>query len=168
MTMDLHSSKRQNRRIGALLPQTRRCGFTLLELLITLTIAGILAAIVIPNYNRYLINTRRIEAIGLLYENAQYLERWFSLNNRYDRDMGGNNPTPLPMESRQSPRAASGVVVQARYTISLQAVSQNTYVLQAQPVENDVTCGTLRLDQTGARSNVLNGVQAFIPACWER
>jgi len=51
-------------------------GFTLVELLIVITIVGILAAIAFPSYNRYSQRAARAEAQSQMLQLAGDLERW--------------------------------------------------------------------------------------------
>ncbi|HEV7813645.1 MAG TPA: type IV pilin protein [Janthinobacterium sp.] len=61
----------------------RGAGFTLIELMIVLTIIGILAAMVYPSFHRYVVRSKRVQAQGLLLQLMQQQERYFSQNNRY-------------------------------------------------------------------------------------
>lgn len=63
-------------------------GFTLLELMITLVIVAILAAIAVPSYQQYVLKSRRIEAIHGLQAIVGAMEKYFLDNNSYPSDLG--------------------------------------------------------------------------------
>lgn len=58
-------------------------GWTLKEMMIALMIVGILAAIVIPNYQKYIRNTRIEQAKAALLENATHLEQFYAQNKSF-------------------------------------------------------------------------------------
>lgn len=62
-------------------PRTR--GFTLIELMIALVVMAILAAIAIPQYNRYAFRARRADGQKLLMAIANAEERYYAQQNRY-------------------------------------------------------------------------------------
>jgi type IV pilus assembly protein PilE len=134
-------------------------GFTLIELMIAVAIVGIIAAIAMPAYQNYVMQSNRAVAKSILYENAQFMEQFYTENNRYDQDVGGN-AVAIPVT--QSPRTGA-----VQYNITLQAVANATFTLQAVPdaggsMAGD-TCGTLTLTNTG-----LQGAGGNVAECWNR
>jgi type IV pilus assembly protein PilE len=127
-------------------------GFTLVELMITTAIIGILAAIAYPSYTQYVIRANRADAAALLIESAQYMERYFTTNNTY---------VGATLVSGVSPRAATGGNIKYNITFSV-APTATVYTLSAAPTNGqagDTTCGTLTLSQTGAQTPTTAG-------CW--
>ena len=61
----------------------RNKGFTLIELMLSVVIIGILASIAIPTYTSYMERARRAEGKGALELLAAAQERYFSSNNKY-------------------------------------------------------------------------------------
>lgn len=128
-------------------------GFTLIELMIAVAIVGILAMIAVPSYTSHLANVRRAEAQGSLMELANFMERYFTVNNCY-KDKGANSlcdnsdddPT-LPFT--QAPKDGTPKA----YNLALQVNSGSTYTLRATPIAGGVQAdnGILELDHTGAR-----------------
>lgn len=58
-------------------------GFTLLEMLVTVIIIGILAAIAIPSFQKFIYNSRLESLRGDLLANAQILERYYAQNHTF-------------------------------------------------------------------------------------
>jgi type IV pilus assembly protein PilE len=119
-------------------------GFTLIELMITVAIVGILAAIAYPSYTNYVLRGYRSEGLAMLSDAAARMERFYAQNNTY----AGATLATLGITNANSPNG--------RYTLSLPAAATvTTYSLQIAPQgaqTKDTTCGTMSLDQSGTKS----------------
>lgn len=73
----------------------RSPGFTLIELMVSVAIVAILAAVAIPNYNQYVVRSRITEATGLLAELRLKMEQYYQDNRKYN-STGTTCGTTLP------------------------------------------------------------------------
>jgi type IV pilus assembly protein PilE len=135
--------------VGARL-SSNQSGVTLIELLITVVIVGILAAIAYPSYQTYVARANRAEAQGILMENAQFLERNYTTANRYDT-LNSDGTGGAPPIVAQSPKPVST----AKYNIAAAygAAPAQTFTLTATPTGTMTgdSCGNLTLDNTGVK-----------------
>lgn len=67
----------------------RQYGFTLIELMITVVIIGIIASIAYPGYTKYMAQTRRSDAQIALTNAASTQEKFFSDCNTYAQTLAG-------------------------------------------------------------------------------
>jgi type IV pilus assembly protein PilE len=134
-------------------------GFTLIEIMIVVLIVGILAAIALTSYQRQVVESRRKAATACLMESAQFMERFYTTNLRYDETTAGN-AVALPAVSCFGDLAEF-------YTFTIGAVDQRTFRIDAAPqgvqASRDGLCGTLALEQDGRRTVSGTGTAA---QCW--
>ena len=116
-------------------------GFTLIELMIVVAVVAILGAIALPAYQDALRKGNRADAKAILLETAQFMERYFTTNNKYN---GG-----ATVLSTVSPKGATGGDI--KYNISFETQTATTYVIRAIPANSQTadSCGTLKLSNTG-------------------
>jgi len=145
-------------------------GFTLIELMIALAVIAILAAIAYPSYQDSVRKSRRADAKSVLLNAAQWMERFYTENNRYHQDRAGT-AVALPVGLTQAP--IEGVT--KYYNISLTdcagaaQVTANSFTLRAAPIAgspqvND-RCGALTLTSTGVRG-VCVAAPPTVDECW--
>jgi type IV pilus assembly protein PilE len=137
--------------------RSRTRGFTLIELMVTVVILGILAAIAIPNYSQYIRRAHRAEGVALLNEAAAREERYYSQNNTYTSNMAD-----LGL------RNALGLSDSGYYKLSIDIGDASGYLLSVAPQggqTQDTECGTLRLNARGERS--ISGTAGDSNTCWK-
>lgn len=133
-------------------------GFTLMEVMVTVAIIGILSAIAIPAYTSYIQRANRSDVRTQLLEAASFLQRSFSQNNQF--------PGALPTTYQQSP--ATGTV---KYTIALTNPGGNTtFLLTATRAGTMATdeCGDYTLRNDGTRNIVNQATGRTAVDCWGR
>jgi type IV pilus assembly protein PilE len=144
-------------------------GITLIELLIAVTVVGILTAVAIPSYSEYTRRAARSDAQLTLQAAATWLERRYAECNTYTFINAATNPpcttalaaSSLPDELKKSP---SGGGTQ-RYTVSVSALDAQSYTVQAVPLDSADKCGTMRILSTGVRE--ATGTLG-VNGCWRR
>lgn len=123
-------------------------GFSLFELLITLSILGILASVAYPIYTHAIIKTRRAEAKIALINLANRIEIYYLENNNSYAEaslskLGSNEKTNRHL-----------------YHLSLSSTN-NTYKLAATALFTDPECRRLLLNELGEKTSVGDS-----QSCW--
>jgi len=147
---------------------TQRKGFTLLELMITVAVIGILAAISIPSYMSHMVKVRRAAAAACLMEGAQYAERYYTTNMKYDGFEGKINGTGTDsvLGCKKELEASSHYAIRATL---LTGSAPTGFTLAAAPqgqqASRDTKCKTLTIDHTGKKS-IDGGTAKSVSECW--
>lgn len=140
-------------------------GFTLIELMITVAVVAVLAAIALPAYQGYLQRAARAEAKAALLENAGFLERNFSESYRYHQDSHGED---LVLPVLRVPR--DGGTQMYAITLDSAATTTSTFRIVAAPVPGSAAtqdaCGSLTLNQLGQKG--VAGASRSASECWQR
>ena len=58
-------------------------GFSLIELMITVVIVGVLATVAMPSYNVYVLESKRLDGTSALLKLSSLQERYYAQNNTY-------------------------------------------------------------------------------------
>jgi type IV pilus assembly protein PilE len=126
-------------------------GFTLIELMIVITILAIISAIAYPSYTKYVLRGKRAEGRAALLDAAAREERYYSDTNQY-----ANLATALINPSSEN----------GHYNLSVAlGASNQTFILTATPNFDDPECGQLTYQNTGAKGK--SGTSS-VADCWAR
>ncbi|MDP1900262.1 MAG: type IV pilin protein [Rubrivivax sp.] len=139
-----------------------QAGFTLIELMVTVAIVGILAAVAYPSYSEHVVRTRRALAAGCATELATFAERVYASNLRYDQNAGV--ATALPA-------VACRTELIGTYTFAFAAgqPTATTFTIEAAPAgaqaAKDTKCATLSIDQANTKGH--SGTAPTVAECWK-
>ena len=127
-------------------------GFTLIEIMIVIAIIGIVITIGYPSLTEYVKKGRRTEVAGLLSEQAQILERFYSKSNVYTGATGLSAGNDF-------------------YTITPALTDQAfklTAVRKAGSAMATDKCGNFTITNTGVRSMENAAAGVTTKDCWGR
>jgi len=128
-------------------------GFTLIELMVTVAVVGILAAIAYPSYTRYVVKTNRSAAESFMLGLANKQEQYRIDTRNYASDPAILLPTPPE--------------VSKNYSITISNITGSTYTINAAPnasqLAGDPICKTLTLNQDGTKGITGTGM---LSQCW--
>jgi len=123
----------------------RARGFTLIEVMITVVIIGILAAVAYPSYQDYIRRGNRSAAQSFMMTIAQRQEQYLLTNRSYTATIGsGGLGLTAPTETN------------ARYTITMTTPTATSYLITATPEGNQVVAGkfgVLTLSSDGTKTS---------------
>lgn len=126
-------------------------GFSLIELLITVAIVGILAGVAYPSYTDYVTRSNRSEAQRELMRFANLQEQVFVDTRAYATDMKGLGENTVKIYTA-STNYRIMVSAQTSTSFTLKAVAKKNQV-------NDTGCTNLTINELGVKTPT---------ACWEK
>lgn len=147
-------------------------GFTLIEIMIVVSIVAILAAIAVPSYQEQVRKSRRSDATAALTAAASLQERWYFQFNGYTDsvdDIGGASGSLVSSEDfytvAVSNNAGEGNCVGGG------AIRFNCFTLTATPVAgttqaSDDDCASFTLTQLGERHAQNSSANDTTDQCW--
>jgi type IV pilus assembly protein PilE len=152
-------------------PSRRHGGFTLIELMITVAIVAILAAVAYPSFMEQVRKSRRSDAITALNAVAQAQERWRSNNVNYNNADVSSASTGLRLVAGTTV-ATSYTLSSGYYTIAIgTTLSPTNYSATATATgaqASDAKCATLTLSMASGTITYGNTGTGTANYCWNR
>ncbi|MGH8460242.1 MAG: type IV pilin protein [Stenotrophobium sp.] len=150
-------------------PRKTQTGFTLIELMVAVVVAGILASIAIPSYRESVARANRAQAQAALLGLAQAMERYFTRYNSYqvaDPDSVNDDGTPAIYPANVPGSGAPFY----RLSVKISADGSD-YSIQAVPVSGGAQagdkCGSFTYDAGGAQGISGGRTGIAVDDCWK-
>ena len=140
-------------------------GFTLIELIIVVSIVSTLLVLTLPSYQRQLINTRRSMGVAELLDVVIRQEQYFIDYKRYAETLSSLGFLTSPYAISPDVEEVSVLAKSRVYRIDL-TTSEYAYTLYGVPQLSQVEdrlCGTLSLNSLGIKSATGDGPTSL---CW--
>jgi type IV pilus assembly protein PilE len=153
--------------------KSRIRGFTLIELVVTMLIAAILAAIAIPAYSNYVRKARRVEAKSALLDIASLEERYFSTQQVYTQSLSDlgyatGSPASVVVGNSYYSVAAPSVIGATAPTATTAGISA-TWSVVATAINDqlkDTTCRTFTVTSGGVQTSMDSSLNDTTSTCW--
>lgn len=134
----------------------KKNGFTLIELMVTVLIVGVLASISIPTYQNFTMKTRRTEGKSLIMDIMQRQEKYYNENNTYTTNLTQlGYPTTIVLSDKGYYAVTA--------TAAIDGITNNV-ILTADPKDTqvkDTECGSYILNSTGLKTT-----STSLKECW--
>jgi type IV pilus assembly protein PilE len=136
----------------------KSAGFTLIELMITVVIVAILAAIAIPSYQSYVKRGNTQEATSNLATARVKMEQYFQDNRKYDGNVDANC---VPVDATKT----SPIITDSKYfTYTCTNMAATTYTVTATGVAAKGMSGYVyTINQDNAKTTTIGGNSV---SCW--
>jgi type IV pilus assembly protein PilE len=117
-------------------------GFTLIELMVTVAVVAILAAVALPSYSSYVMRGNVVDAVKGLSEMRLKLEQYFQDQRTYVGACTAGTLAPLPATTDRFTFSCSGLSASAYLVTATGVGSMNGFVYTIDQSNNQATTST--------------------------
>ena len=131
-------------------------GYSLMELLVTVSIITIVTSIALPSYQNHVMRSHRSDAMAALMRIAGPQEKFYLQNNSYTTSL-----VDLDTEETENDYYDLQIVNADTATFTARATPKT-----GGPQVNDESCATFQIDATGNRTSQSTGGGDTTSECW--
>jgi type IV pilus assembly protein PilE len=144
-----------------------RHGFTLVELMVVVTISAILLSIAVPTYRAQVRKSRRTEAKTALLDLASREERYMSTNNAYSNTAADLGYSSLPTVVGGGYYQLSVPAAVASTSTAPASFTAAATVVSGSGQEKDTSCVSFTVDSTGKQTSLDSLGANSSGICWK-
>jgi len=119
----------------------RQKGFTVIELMIVIVIIGVLAAVAIPQYNKYIARTQVAEAFAMLGSVKQALTLYYQENGEFPDQGSPNGKSDALGILRRNEWSSNTKYIRRLWIINLNGVVRVIFKAPGTPGVNELIAG---------------------------
>ena len=134
-------------------------GFTLIELMITVAVVAILAAVALPSYRDYILRGHLVTMTNDVQANRAKMEQYYQDNRTYITSTTAPAPCTATAVTNTKPTP---------YSLACSSITATTYTVTATGTTGTATEGfSYSITQTGAQSSTMSSAWGGATyACW--
>jgi len=142
----------------------RSSGYTLMELLVTVAIVGILTAVAVPSYRQYAMRAKRADATTALLRLAAQQERFYIQNNSYASNDLIDDAPPAGLGIPSTDRGYYVLAIESQDLTT--GYTATATVVAGGEQADDTDCASFSVTAQGLRSAADSGGADNTDRCW--